>query len=221
MKNFVIILLSSIILMASNQLSAQLTAKVYEDDNLEKIVKKHKTIAILPLDVLMIDAKPNKKKRASQEELDAKAKEYQQAFQNSMYSWFLKRKKKKKMVDVDIQDVDRTNTLLRKNGIKETDDMADYTKDEIATMLGVDAIFGGNVKTSATFSRGGAMALNVLTGISVRTGDADVFIKLWNGEDGKMIWSFDRTISSSSNGTTDDLVDYLMKRVSKRFPYEK
>jgi hypothetical protein len=169
----------------------------------------------------MTDAKANKKNRATPEELNEKELEYQTAFQNSMYAWFLKRKQKNKMIDVAIQDVERTNLLLRKKGIETTEDLADYTKEEIAAILGVDAVFGGNVKTTATFSQGGAVALAIIAGVSVSTGDADVFIKLWNGADGKMIWSYSRTVSSSYSNTTDDLVDYMMKRVSKRFPYEK
>jgi len=200
---------------------AQLTAKVYEDPNLESKVRNHKSIAILPLDVFMSDTKANKKNRVSPEELALKAEEYQKAFQNSMYAWFLKRKQKNKMKNVDIQDVDKTNTLLKKAGIETTEDLADYTKDEIATILGVDAVFGGTVKTSSSFSQGGAVAIAALTGFSVKTGDSDVFIKLWNGKDGEMIWSFARVVASSYSNTTDDLVEYLMKRISKRFPYEK
>lgn len=202
------------------QLSAQLTAKVYEDPKVEALVRQHKSIAILPLDVVMTDTKSNKKNRVPQKELDKKAKEYQKAFQNSMYAWFLKRKQKGKMLPVEIQDVDRTNTLLKKNNIESTEDLADFTKDEICTMLEVDAVFGGNVVTSSSFSKGGATALAIITGISVKTGDADVFIKLWDAKEGKMIWSFSRVVASNYANTTDDVVNYLMKRISKRFPYD-
>jgi len=200
---------------------AQLTAKVYEDPKIESIVKKHKSIAILPLDVVMTDTKAKKKNRVSPKDLERKATEYQKAFQNSMYAWFLKRKQKRKMIDVDIQDVDRTNTILKKNGIETSDQLENYTKDEIAKMLGVDAVFGGNVATSSTFSKGGATALAIITGISIKTGDADVFIKLWDAKEGDMIWSFSRVVASSYANTTDDVVNYLMKRISKRFPYER
>lgn len=217
MKSFFVI---SLLLFSSTLINAQITANVYENPKIENIVRKHKSIAILPLDVEMKDTR-RKKKRASQEELDDKALEYQKSFQNSMYSWFLKRQQKKKLVPIKIQDVDKTNALLKKNGIASIKDLDNFTRDEIASFLGVDAIFGGNVSTTATFSKGGAFALAFVTGISVSTGDADVFIKLWNGSDGEMIWSFDRTVGSSYASSTDRMVDYLMKRISKRFPYNK
>ncbi len=198
---------------------AQLTAKVYEAPELEKIVQTHKSIAILPMQVTMTDVKANSRNRTPQEELDAKAADYQKNFQNAMYAWFLKRKQKGRMMDVAIQDVDRTNTLLKKNGIESSEDLESYTKDELATILEVDAVFGGSVATSSSFSKGGATALAVLTGVSVKTGDADVFIKLFDAEEGEMIWSFSRTVASNYTNTPDDVVDYLMKRVSKRFPY--
>jgi len=215
-----IFILFALFVVSSIQLNAQLTAKVYEDPNCERIVIRHKKIAILPLDVTMTDTKANKKNRVSPEDLERKALEYQKAFQNSMYAWFLKRKQKNKMIDVDIQDVDRTNTILKKNGILTSEDLENYTKDEIAQMLEVDAVFGGTVNTSSSFSKGGATALAIITGISVKTGDADVFIKLWDAKEGKMIWSFSRVVASNYANTTDDVVNYLMKRVSKRFPYD-
>lgn len=197
---------------------SQMSAKIYASSNLAAIIPKHKSIAILPLAVMMRDTR-KKKNRASVEELATEAKQYQKDFQNSMFSSFLKMKKKKKMLNLSIQDVDKTNTLLKKNGIKSNEELEDFTKDEIAKLLGVDAVFGGNVTTSSSLSSGGAALVGLFTTLSVKTGDADVFIKLWHGEDGELIWSFSRKVNSSASHSVDDMVDYLMKRVSKRFPY--
>lgn len=220
MKQTQLPLILFIVILSNNFIHAQLTANVFESPNLSAIIKDHKSIAILPLDVLMKDTR-KKKKRASEKELAEKANDYQKIFQNAMYSWFLKRQMKEKIINIQIQDVDRTNAILNKNGIESSDDLDKMTREELAIMLGVDALFGGNVSTTATFSKGGARAIAILTNISVKTGDADVFIKLWNGSDGEMIWSFDRTVSASSGSSTEKMVDYLMKRVSKRFPYNK
>jgi len=191
----------------NNTVSAQLTAKVFEDPNCEQIVKEHKTIALLPVEVIMTDNRPNKKKRASPEELEKQALLYQKGFQNSMYAWFLKRKGKGKMVDVDIQDVDRTNTILKKNGIENTADLEALTKDEIAEILGVDAVFGGRVSTNVTMGAGGAFAASLVFGsIASKTGEANVFIKLWDGKSGDMIWSFGRRVSSSYASSPESVV---------------
>jgi len=220
MKKFKLLLIFCSVLVSTSLTHAQITAKVYESQNLGQVIKTHKSIAILPLNVVMKDTR-KKKNRTSQEALDKQAKDYQKTFQNSMYSWFLKRQQKSKLVDIRIQDVDKTNAILKKNGVNTSEDLADITKEEIAKLLEVDAVLGGNASTTATFSKGGAFALALLTNVSVSTGDADVFIKLWNGSDGEMIWSFDRTVKSTHAHSTDKMVDYLMKRVSKRFPYNK
>ena len=208
-------------LLSHQSIRAQLSAKVYESPNCKAMIQHHQSFAILPMDVTMSDVKANKNNRVSQEELDKKAEVYQKAFQNSMYAWFLKRKHKGKMIDVSIQDVDKTNTILSRAGINGSQDLEKYTKEELANMLEVDAVFDGSVVTTSTFDQGGAVALAFLTGVAVKTGDADVFIKLFDKQEGEMIWSFARTVSSTYANSTDELVNFLMKRVSKRFPYEK
>ena len=221
MKQMLIITITLFYCFFSNNANAQLVAKVYEVPGIDTMVYKHKTAAILPIDVMMKDVRSNKKNRATPEELARQAEEYQKGFQNAMYSWFLKMKQRDRMINVKIQDVDETNALLRKNGINDTDSLQYYTKKEIAEMLGVDALFGGSVETTVSFSNGGAVALALLTGISVKTGDADVFIKLWDANENEVIWSFSRQVASNYANTPNDVVNYLMKRVSKRFPYRK
>lgn len=197
----------------------QLSAKIYEHQTLDKYVSNHKSIAILPMDVVLRDTKAKEKNRTDPEELKRMEKSYQETFQNSMYSWFLKMKGKGK-ISQEIQDVNKTNTMLKRWGIEDVKDLSNYTYDEIAKMLEVDGVFAGNVVATQSFSKGGAVALAVLTGVSVKTGDADVFIKLYDKSEGELLWSFDRTVASNYANTPEDVVDYLMKRVSKRFPYK-
>ena len=116
----------------------------------------------------MRDTKSSKKNRMSAEDLERMEATYREGFQNSMYSWFLKMKKKKRMSQ-EIQDVTRTNALLKKNGLMTIEDVEMYTYDEIADMLGVDAVFAGNVVATRSFGKGGAVAIAVLTGVSVKT----------------------------------------------------
>ncbi len=172
------------------------------------------------MQVSVKDAKSNKKNKLSDAEIVRMEEEYQQAFQNSMYSWFLKMKNKGRMTQ-EVQDMHKTNLILKRNSIEQADDLSNYSFDEIAKMLDVDGVFAGNVITTRSFSQGGAVAVAMLTGISVKTGDADVFVKLYDKEEGKLIWSFDRNVASSYANTPENVVDYLMKRVSKRFPYKR
>lgn len=199
---------------------AQLTAKVYEDPNIERIVANHKTIAILPMDVTVRDVKAKEKNRLSPEEIEKMEEVYRSGFQNSMYSWFLKMKKKGRLTQ-KVQDVRTTNSILQKNGIESEEDLMNYNFEELADMLEVDGIFHGSIITTRSFSQGGAVAIALITGFGVRTGDADVIVKLYDGKTSDMIWSFDRTVASSYASNPEDIADYLMKRVSKRFPYKR
>ena len=216
MKNLFVLLS---LLFVVQSASAQLIAKVYEAPETKELVKTHEKIAILPMKVTMRDTKSSKKNRMSPEDLERMEESYREGFQNSMYSWFLKMKKKGRM-DPEIQDVTRTNALLKKNGLATMEDIEAYTHDEIAEMLGVDAVFAGNIIATRSFGQGGAVAIAVLTGVSVKTGDADVMVRLYDGQEGKLLWSFDRTVASNYANDPEDVVDYLMKRVSKRFPYK-
>ena len=194
-------------------------AKVFEDPDLFTIAKSHQSIAILPCNVTVLDSRSGKN-RASPEELKHAAEQYSTTFQNSMYSWFLRMKQKGKL-DPKLQDVEDTNALLAQNRIDGVEGLQDHTKEEIAEMLGVDGLFSASITVTTTLGKGGATAMYVLFGVSAKTSEADAFVKLYNGGDGRLIWSFDRTISGSLTRDPDDMVEYLMKRVSKRFPYKR
>jgi len=215
-KIFFLTLLFAVCLTVS--VDAQLTAKVYEDPNIERLVLRHKKIAILPANVTVKDTKSNKKNRMSPEEMKSQEEDYRSAFQNSMYAWMM-RMKGKGRVTQEIQDVETTNALLIKNGLDTKDAIAAKTMDEVAEILGVDAVFNSKVITTSTFDKGAAVALAIIVGVGVRTGEADVFVKLYD-KGGKMIWSFDRTVGGTYVSDPDDMVEFLMKRVSKRFPYK-
>ncbi len=205
------------------QVQAQIIGRVYSDPNIREIVREHKKIAILPLAVTMQDTRPMRKKRVAQEDLDKMALGYETAYQRSMYSWFLRRKhrRKKAMGHVRIQDIDETNRILNENGILTSEDLAKYSKDDVMQMLGVDVLFGGNVRTETTFNRTAAAVIDVFTQVGVPTSESEVFIKMWDDREGEVIWSFGRIVNGSYTTDADRMVHYLMRRVSKRFPYKK
>ncbi len=74
------------------------------------------------MQVSVKDAKSNKKNKLSDAEIVRMEEEYQQAFQNSMYSWFLKMKNKGRMTQ-EVQDVHKTNLILKRNSIEQADDL--------------------------------------------------------------------------------------------------
>lgn len=102
------------------------------------------------------------------------------------------------------------------------DKMDEFTKDEIAKVLGVDAVLGGRFEQEQTKSDGAAIATAVLLGgLGNKTGSASTFLMLNNGLDGELLWRFFKSMDDGIGTSTDDLVERMMRKVSRNFPYEK
>ncbi len=134
-----------------------------------------------------------------------------------MYTYLLRKGDK---YSVGFQDVDKTNILLRKAGVIEN--LEDMTKDEIAQILGVDAVISGSFETEQTKSEAGAIATAVLLGgFGGKTGSGSLTMMLHNGSDGELLWRFFKTMDDNISTSTDDIVESMMRKVSRNFPYSK
>jgi hypothetical protein len=61
----------------------------------------------------------------------------------------------------------------------------------------------------------------LLGGLGGKTGSGSLTLTLSNGADGDLLWRFFKTMDDTVGGSTDDLVERMMKKVSRNFPYEK
>ncbi len=189
--------------------------QVFESPKLKEEVTKHKIVAILPFDVKISYRKQPKNfsAEANRDQQETMSK----SIQSSMYTFLLRR-----MADytVTFQDVDKTNILLKKAGM--LDKLDEMTKDEVAKALGVDAVIGGRFETEQSKSEGGAIASAVLFGgLGGKTGTGSIFLTLNNGNDGELLWRFFKTMDDNIMSSTDDLVERMMRKVSRNFPYFK
>jgi hypothetical protein len=137
--------------------------------------------------------------------------------QQSMYTFLLRRAAD---YSVTFQDPEKTNVLLKKaSGSKKLDEL---TKDELAKILGVDAVLGGKFETEQTKSEAGAIASAVLFGgLGGKTGTGTLFLTIHDAKDGELIWRFFKTMDANILQATDDLVERMMRKVSRNFPYMK
>jgi hypothetical protein len=211
------ILLLLVALTFSGLAKAQYEAakQVFESPKLKESVAKHKLVAILPF-----ETKISFKKQPKDFNFEAnKEKEKSMAYsiQSSMYTFLLR---KLKNYTVDFQDVEKTNTLLKKAGM--SDDLASHTKDEIAKALGVDAVIGGTFETEQTRSEAGAIVTTVLFGsLGSKSGSGSLTMTINEGSNGDLLWRFYKSMSDTVFTTTDDLIDRMMRKVSRNFPYSK
>ncbi|MGC4128884.1 MAG: hypothetical protein QM564_04835 [Bergeyella sp.] len=110
--------------------------------------------------------------------------------------------------------------MLKKAGM--LDKLDEYTKDEIAKVLGVDAVIGGKFEQEQSKSESGAIVSAVLFGgFGGKTGSGTLTMTINNGEDGELMWRFFKTMDDKVMSSTDDLIERMMRKVSRNFPYKK
>jgi hypothetical protein len=189
--------------------------QIFESPKLKSEIVQHKIVAILPFNTKISYKK--QPENFSAEANKEQEKTMSKSIQSSMYTFLLRRGKD---YSVEFQDVDKTNILLKKAGM--TDKLDEFTKDEVAKALGVDAILGGSFETEQTKSEAGAIASAVLFGgLGGKTGTGTLTLTLNNGVSGDLLWRFFKTMDDSITTSTDDLVERMMRKVSRNFPYTK
>ncbi|RFZ81784.1 hypothetical protein DYU05_18355 [Mucilaginibacter terrenus] len=188
--------------------------QVYESPKLKEAIRTHKLVAILPFNVKISYKRPPKN-------FDAAANRQQEIqmgknIQGSMYTYLLR---KADNYTVSFQDVEKTNVLLNK--AKFTDSLEMHTKDEIAKVLGVDAVIYGNYDQETTKSEAGAIVTTALLGFGSKTGEGGITMQISNGADGEMLWRYTKRMNENLLSSTDDVVERQMRKISRNFPYSK
>lgn len=199
-------------LMAFNQVSAQ--KNIYQSNRFGELSKDHEVLAILPffthLD-LGEQLPPEELRRLEQKE--------GYAVQDALETYFGRGKKKKKFT-VSFQNSEDTNALLTRNDIS-FENIDRYTIRELAEILQVDGIVSGNLDVNILLSDGVPSDLSFLDYL---LGDADygrIGIKISDGQTGKLLWKYEQEITRKSGKNTDDLIDKMMIKAARKFPYDK
>lgn len=207
-----------VLLVCSNMLAIaqyENAKQVFESPKLKEVTASHKLVAILPF-----GSKISFKKQPKDFNLEAhvqKEKDMSTSIQSSMYTFLLR---KSKNYTVEFQDVEKTNILLKKAGL--LDRLDEVTKDEVAKTLGVDAIISGKFETEQTRSEAGAIVTTVLFGgIGSKTGSGSLTMVVNDGKTGDMLWRFFKAMNDGVFTSSDELIDRMMRKVSRNFPYAK
>ncbi|OWP65024.1 hypothetical protein CDA63_01305 [Hymenobacter amundsenii] len=199
--------------------------RVYLAPNFSQTVQpRHKMVAILPFNVHIkpapqlagIGPRPTQKSLAEQE--------YQTglAVQNNVFSWLLQRASKNDYT-VEFQDVARTNTLLQQAGLSY-EDVQDRPREEIARILGVDAVVTGQLLLNKPLPLGVALAINVFTPYYAPSDEVLASLSLNDEQGGRLLWKYDCNLQGGGGTvltTPQDLTNALMRNAAKRFPYRR
>lgn len=181
----------------------------YTDPDIASYQERHKTVAILPFDVTI---QRRKESEGSVEMLAQAEREEGYNLQQVLYVRFLR-----KTYTVKFQDPSETNVLLERANVP-FEDLGKKTKQELAEILGVDAVISGDVRRSKPMSTGAAVATAVLIGFSA-TNQVTVNMYLHDAQSGKLIWNYNGTFVGGLGSTSDGLADAMMKKTSKKFAY--
>ncbi len=189
--------------------------EVYKSPKMEAEIPTHKKVAILPFDATIVYKRPPKNYDA-----DANKKEEQSlatSLQSSMYTFLLR---KSDNYSCSFQDVERTNALLRQAGV--FDKLNEITQDSICQILKVDAAIKCKYTYEKTASEGGAIAKTILFGgIGSKTGSGGLTMQIYNGSDGELLWRFYKAMNDDVFSSTDQLIERMMRKVARNFPYSR
>lgn len=207
------------ILLLTITINANAQTNLYENPEFDTIAKSHKIIAVVPFKT-QVKLRPKQMKDMTNEQLHKLEKAEGESIQTAMYSWFLKRKKRGKLLSLEVQDPKVTTALLKRKEI-DYDNITDFTPKELADFLEVDAVISGDFETNKPMSDGASVALGVLFGAFGSTNNAIMNMSVHNALDGVLLWNYNKKVRGSVGSSPEDLINILMRKASRRLAYTK
>jgi hypothetical protein len=211
-------------------LSCGSNKNVYKSADFDAKAYHHQTIAILPFNITQTG---HKEKNATDEAIKEANNKWGFAFQETLQSYLLRyTSKNKKGPIVSFQSLQKTNAILIKNNI---DIETAYLREpeELAKLLGVDAVMMTTLENDKNFSDGlayglkaGRTLLNVIgqgahSGmLHLNASDINMSCYLYDASDSKLLWQTYRKGGTDLPSGVDDLVEYYSNWIAKRFPYK-
>jgi hypothetical protein len=188
--------------------------KIYKSPNLDQEIKKHKIIAILPFKT-KIQYKNLPKDYNEQEN---KNQELDLAF-NLQYTLYANISIRKKEYSVDVQNSETTNEILKANNIY--DNIQNFTPNQIAKILGVDAVIYCTYVYTKVGTKAEAIAVNLLVGSRTKVATGELTMTVYNGIDDELLWSFNKIMDQEVHSSPNDVITRMMDKIAWNFPYKK
>lgn len=205
------------LLLTTIQVSAQFEGakQTFSAPNLKAELDKQKVVAILPFETAITYKRTPKNYDEAANTNEEKS--VSNNLQQSMFTYLLR---KADEYTVTFQDVNRTNALLKSKGVFDQLDI--LTADSICKILNVDAVIKCNYAYEKTASEAGAIVKTILIGgMGSKTGSGALTMQIYNGTDGNLLWRFYKAMNDDVMSSTDKLMERMMRKVSRNFPYEK
>lgn len=187
---------------------------IYESARFESLSKNHKVLAIIPF-IAHLDLE----EELSQDERTALEEKEGYEVQNALETYFGRGNRRKKF-SVDFQNIQNTNAILSQNNINYSN-IDTYTIKQLCELLKVDGIISGNMDLNILLSKGVPTEFSFMDYIRGDANYGRIGIKISDGATGKLLWKYEKEINKKSGRNTIELIDKMMKKAARRFPYEK
>lgn len=187
--------------------------KVYKAPNFKEELGKHKKVAILPFKASLLYR--NLPKDFDMEQHRVEEVVLAKNLQFSLYSKF---SRNKEGFTVELQKVQVTDSLLTVNGM--IGNLENFTPNQITKALGVDALLYCTYTYTRVASEAGALAIALLV-MPSKVATAELTIGIYNGKDDELLWSFAKTMNQEALSSTDYVLDRMLGKIDRNFPYKK
>jgi hypothetical protein len=211
MKKIVIIAL-----LFTSYLAAQ--TKLYVHPDGDNYAANTKTMAILPLDT-QVKLRPKQLKDFTSEQIEEMEKNEALDIQKGMHSWFLTRKKRGELT-INVQTPARTNALLKKAGV-DIHNYQEYLPSELGKILGVDCVVMGTFETNKPMSAAASIVVGALFGGFGATQSAICNFDFYDTRDDELVVNYLKKVKGGLGSDSQDLINVLMRKVTRRIPYTK
>jgi len=188
-------------------------ATIYRSPRLAEMRARHRIVALLPFDVSISSTRLPK--GMTLEMLKEMEKDEGYGTQALFYSRFLKNAAE---FDVAFQDVDKTNAILSKNKL-DIEGLRSETKEDVARLLGVDAVISGKIQREKPMSEAAAIALGVLIGFWGSTNKVNIDLTIHDALSGELFWKYTHQVSNTVGSSSEQLVKSLTRKIARNFPY--
>ncbi len=213
MKQLLLIIILFTGISASGQFMGESAKQIYKSPNYKEVLETHHTVAILPFKATISYKRTPKNFNA--EANTAEEKKLGLNMQEGMFTYLLRKSDK---YTVQFQDIQRTNALLKQKEL--FDHLDEILPDSLCKVLNVDAVIKCTYEYEKTGSEAGAIVSAVLIG-NAKTGSGGLTMQINDKKQGDLVWRFYKEMNESITSNANEIMDRMMRKVSRNFPYEK
>jgi hypothetical protein len=186
-----------------------------------------RSIAILPIDLTVAGSKPVK---ISAEEYQNRIERNRKYMYNALYIDLVQfgDVRLRKYSNVEFQSTDKTRDVLKEKNISDSA-AQEMDGDELATLLGVDAVIKTKITQNRIMSDEAAMGVDVISGVIRSTGvgvplptgaarTSDIYVSCALLKKGYAVWSTRFNNSTDWNYPVEIAMQDVTRDIARRFP---